>query len=702
MTTRQSARRTRTRARTVARRSAESATEGPRSALHDDLNTRSMAGFVQAKLAVSRPDDPAERDADRVAAEVMRSAELSRPPMRVPDTCSRCADDARPCSGCQAARSAEGGGGGVGGGVASVLVPVGGQPLRAADRAFFEPRLGVDLSSVRVHTGSAAGAAARSLRAKAYTVGSDVVFGPGRYAPESGEGRLLLAHELAHVAQRGGTVRRAPDESLPLIDTARALLTGGPVALAGEVWLRLSPEQKESFIDKALEGAATVVAHLPGNAALGVLWPVFKTGLEGFIARLRSSRVKTAEKIAAMDKIAGIVAGRNMEFNKAFLAGVARGFFVEGMLGIFIMIRDITLAMPQVWEFVKTVGRTIAGFPDAISDLLTDLQGVWQTLAGEAGSIASQAWEYARTPGRMLDAISSSWSAMKDMVGGKAGDLAEDLVKTVNQPGSEVALGKTTGGVLGEGLWEIFFGVVTAGGGAALTGAKAALKPVITVFRRLGGKIASGFMTLFREVHGHLEPAIKWIRSTAASAKGKLGEFGDKLGTLIEKLKDFFGRLLNSCHESTLTCKLPGTHKKSPQFRSVGKQHLPKVRALSRTLTRQLGIAVRSDRILDAPKIGAVFDSSGKRRSISNKAGFLRDSRKFWRAFKDHFKEDFKLIGKGRRVTKALAEKYGWDPKHVGDRLVHHHVALGRFVAAIPEGLHHKFSKVIHGKARKR
>jgi hypothetical protein len=80
--------------------------------------------------------------------------------------------------------------------------PAAGQPLPAATRAFFEPRFGWDFGDVRVHTGSTAAAAARSLRASAFTTGQDIVFAAGAYAPATTAGRMLLAHELAHVVQQ--------------------------------------------------------------------------------------------------------------------------------------------------------------------------------------------------------------------------------------------------------------------------------------------------------------------------------------------------------------------------------------------------------------------------------------------------------------------------------------------------------------------
>jgi Domain of unknown function (DUF4157) len=78
----------------------------------------------------------------------------------------------------------------------------GGAPLSEADRAFFEPRLGRSLDDVRLHTGIAASELARSVRARAFTVGSDIVLGPDESVSGGGDERRLLAHELTHVVQQ--------------------------------------------------------------------------------------------------------------------------------------------------------------------------------------------------------------------------------------------------------------------------------------------------------------------------------------------------------------------------------------------------------------------------------------------------------------------------------------------------------------------
>jgi hypothetical protein len=88
-----------------------------------------------------------------------------------------------------------------------------GRPLDAATRTDLGARFGRDFGPVRVHDGGRAAASARAIDAAAYTVGNDVVFGAGRYAPGASAGRSLLAHELAHVAQQSG----APAPAGPIL-----------------------------------------------------------------------------------------------------------------------------------------------------------------------------------------------------------------------------------------------------------------------------------------------------------------------------------------------------------------------------------------------------------------------------------------------------------------------------------------------------
>lgn len=83
----------------------------------------------------------------------------------------------------------------------------GGQSLDKKQNQFFSTRLGHDFDKVRLHTGSMASKTAKSINARAYTLGNDIVFAEGEYQPESADGKRLLAHELTHVVQQSKSAK---------------------------------------------------------------------------------------------------------------------------------------------------------------------------------------------------------------------------------------------------------------------------------------------------------------------------------------------------------------------------------------------------------------------------------------------------------------------------------------------------------------
>lgn len=96
-----------------------------------------------------------------------------------------------------------------------------GQPLDASSRSHMEALFNEDFSGVRVHTDAEAAESAQEVEARAYTSGEDVVFGANQYRPDTGEGKQLIAHELAHTIQHrdagqsaspgaGASISRAP------------------------------------------------------------------------------------------------------------------------------------------------------------------------------------------------------------------------------------------------------------------------------------------------------------------------------------------------------------------------------------------------------------------------------------------------------------------------------------------------------------
>jgi len=176
-----------------------------------------MPGILQRKCAcggtpglsnlkVNEPGDIYEQEADRIANQVLATPAhpvVSGPPPRIQRF-------ARQSNGQMAAVPVS----------VDRVLPSPGSPLGPTLRQDMEQRFGCDFSSVRVHSGTAAEQSAQDVNASAYTVGKDVVFGAGRFAPELHEGRRLIAHELTHVVQQRSApmLQRAPVAPWPTCD----------------------------------------------------------------------------------------------------------------------------------------------------------------------------------------------------------------------------------------------------------------------------------------------------------------------------------------------------------------------------------------------------------------------------------------------------------------------------------------------------
>jgi hypothetical protein len=150
---------------------------------------------MQTKLTVGEPENEYEREADRVADEVMRTPDhdFGKPHRYLGENEVMVRRKETPPGVPEVSPGLE---------TRIHQLKGGGHRLPASTRVFFEPRFGHDFSDVRVHTDARAANSARELDAQAYTVGRDIAFGAGRYAPETLTGRRLLAHELAHVVQQ--------------------------------------------------------------------------------------------------------------------------------------------------------------------------------------------------------------------------------------------------------------------------------------------------------------------------------------------------------------------------------------------------------------------------------------------------------------------------------------------------------------------
>lgn len=245
------------------------------------------AALIQRKPAISSPGDRFEREADDVADRVMRMAE--------PTPISSAPASSQPVP-LVAVQGIEGGEeepgliSGVGedesgtipeaavqrkaesGSAAPLISPVadelartqsGGEPLGSGTRRSMEAAFGRDFSRVRVHRDGEAAELSHQLSALAFTHGSHIYFGSGKYDPEGSSGKHLLAHELTHVAQQG----HATPKSGAAASTAPALQSAPPAIQRAANWAAPAVHQTNNLADTALNGVPVGVTFLVVNGA---------------------------------------------------------------------------------------------------------------------------------------------------------------------------------------------------------------------------------------------------------------------------------------------------------------------------------------------------------------------------------------------------------------------------------------------------
>jgi hypothetical protein len=172
-----------------------------------------------ADLRIGPADDPLEREADSVADQVMRMADqvhIASTGPKLSRKCASCDEEEKIIQRMAAGPQFTAGQAPP---IVQQVLRSTGQPLDAATRAYFEPRFGHAFDHVRVHYGPTAEQSARDVGARAYTVGSHIVFAAGQYQPFSSSGAALLAHELTHIIQQSSSnfpmeLRRAPTTGL--------------------------------------------------------------------------------------------------------------------------------------------------------------------------------------------------------------------------------------------------------------------------------------------------------------------------------------------------------------------------------------------------------------------------------------------------------------------------------------------------------
>ncbi|MHC4204647.1 MAG: eCIS core domain-containing protein [Planctomycetota bacterium] len=200
-----------------------------------------------------------------------------------------------------------------------------GQTLPDSVRAYFEPRFGYDFSRVRIHTDTRAVELAEMMNARAFTVGTDIVFRSGQYEPYTTEGKKLLSHELVHVIQqrREGSSVEKQNRAL---DAKRSYTKSKELTPPKFLIQRAAPVA-------AAAGGLTIGAALVRCAIGAVLSVIFDYGLQRLTAWWRGREYRHNWCRTILSAVIGCFGGIAVGAVLAYMARIGVRFSSGPILG---------------------------------------------------------------------------------------------------------------------------------------------------------------------------------------------------------------------------------------------------------------------------------------------------------------------------------------------------------------------------------
>lgn len=174
------------------------------------------------------------------------------------------------------------------------------------------------MPEARIHTDSRAAQLAGSLHANAVTLGRDIFFAPGRYAPGTPAGDRLLAHELTHVAQQQGEPRALQCDLMQSMPVTLGVFEIGmatqaaPPGLSGTITFHPDPNG-------------------PYSAEIGLVQAVNATDVAGTTTPASGAPVDWNNMVDANTGVAGTEAGRMEQMTQGTPGGAPAGWMIDNL-----------------------------------------------------------------------------------------------------------------------------------------------------------------------------------------------------------------------------------------------------------------------------------------------------------------------------------------------------------------------------------
>ena len=487
----------------------------------------STSGVIQAKLAINKPGDEYEREADRVADQVLEAPAnpaASATPPRIQRFIGEAPGpaDTVPAS-------------------VDHILASSSRPLDPALRQDLEQRFGHDFSQVRVHSSAAAEQSAREVNANAYTVGHNIVFGAGQFAPGTHQGRRLIAHELTHVLQqsRSNSIRVGQSNEERGLSPEIATVEGKRLPTHELLHIQRSPADQPVVTGERTDDAdAQVSLGYLDNAYVGKAaeelvghthWLVLREFLRGLWAGLQSVPPEQRQRINKKFEDFGVT--NAFRYVGGYALGIVEGIglsikgLVEAVITLIKLPYDINRFLTEkVPELAVRYGPRIAQFLSEGGGLSARINKVIEG--------------FLKDPAKGIRQISSFLDALGNMalaqVRALGRGVAGKTLSLLEEPWFEYGLD------IGKVVGQILFEVILAVASDAIANV---VKEVLSIAGRISARLITGAVELIKSAGRFLGEAIEWVASLGRRAAGELGEMFEGIRAFLNRLRALIAEL---------------------------------------------------------------------------------------------------------------------------------------------------------------